>query len=85
MASTPRQIVKAINDHCDKGNGIYVRSGIKGAARFFRAKVIEDLDGLPCAYVTPDFGDSWLRLPDDVVFYDGNWNAPIPGLPTERS
>lgn len=81
-----KKLVNAINAHCDKGNGIYVMSGTMLGGRYFRAKVIADTFGYGVqAYVTPDFGRSWVLVSDDAIFSDGNWNVPIPGVPTRRS
>ncbi len=85
---TPRQIVTQVNAHCDKGNGIYV--SLKGPAgacvRCFRAMLIPILEDYTerAAFVTPDFGQSWLRVTDETTFSDGNWNAPIGNLPMTR-
>lgn len=85
---TPKQIVKDVNAHCDKGNGIYVSWPAEdGRAartqRCFRAKLIDGPfdPGLPKCYVTPDFGGTWVRIDDGCTFSDGNWNGPIGGLP----
>jgi len=84
MASSAKKLVNAINAHCDKGNGIYLTSSPGG--RYFRAKLISGLskgEG-DYAYITPDFGKTWVLVPDDAIFSDGNWNVPIPGVPTRR-
>ena len=83
---TPKKIVKAINAHCDKGNGIYITMPAGKTQRYFRATVVHtDLGDGPAAYVTPDFGYTWNRVAMDAIFSDGNWNEPIPGLPTRRT
>ena len=75
MKMTPRQIVAQINAHCDKGNGIYVTLN-GGTRRCFRAQLIKDLQGDLRAYVTPDFGDTWLCVTPTTTFIGG---LPITG------
>lgn len=77
MNLTPKQAVKQINAHCDKGNGIYTNKG----GRCFRAMLIKGLGGEPQACVTPDFGKSWLLVDETWTFWDGNWSHPIGNLP----
>ena len=59
---TPQQLVRAINLHCDKGNGIYTTAG-----RCFRARVCQGV-----VQVTPDFGESWIAVGSTMRFWDSN-------------
>lgn len=85
---TPKQMVKDINSHCDRGNGIYVtwpetHSHKPRTIRCYGAKLFPGLrEGTAHAYVTPDF-ETWALIVDGVTFSDGNWNAPIGKLPRQ--
>lgn len=76
---TPRQMVRTINDHCDKGNGIYTNK----AGRCFRAYLMKDSRFSHLGqevYVTPDFGATWVRVDDSFTFWDYN-GRPVGNLP----
>jgi len=78
-AMTAKQMVKEINAHCDKGNGIYVGSMGAGSRRYFRAALMSGL-----AHITPDFGKTWVFVEDHFTFWDGNWDVPIGNLPRKE-
>jgi hypothetical protein len=80
---SPSQVAKDINAHVAKGNGIYMHSPTGAAGRFFAATVIDGshYGRPPAAYVTPDFGETWVLVPMDATFNDGNWGVPIGKLP----